>query len=268
MKRRYGYDNQFDYHRYAIGLSSFMVPDRDHESIGDQRNCVNPLFAGALPDGSETSPDTLCNLPAGVRPTNLVFYVTMAGVPPDLVSDARGNIKLDLTNDDWTKIVGSNPDYYVFDGIDSRMVQSITPRPNLQPPPSAAYNTGTNGFREWNTTTSGAGIEYQYACTFLLPTEKDCAAAANADSCDCSGPASRPVDGTPLCDPANRALQKYGKAYPTSRYELVAKALGAQSLVGSMCPQVTTGDPTAPSYGYNPMMTALVNRVRGVMRAQ
>ena len=60
-------------------------------------------------------------------------------------------------------------------GIDPHMIESTAPRAGLQAP-GASYDLGTdpaNG-REWNTLTSSARIDLQYACTFDLPKSRDC----------------------------------------------------------------------------------------------
>jgi hypothetical protein len=278
MRAKYGFDNQFNYNRYVDGLRLPAVPDRNNESHDSAsytptRNCTNPLFAASLPDGSDLTPGTLCQLTVGSRTPDLVFYAIIGGVPNDLVTDANGNVKLNLAASDWTKILGENPDYYDFNGIDPRMIQSTSARAGLEQPLNP-YNTGTNGYREWNTLTSGAGIDLEYACTFPLPTPKDCTLAVNKGACDCdptTGTATTAWDGPPLCQPTStgpRTTQIYGKAYPQSRYQLVAKALGAQAVVASICAQVVTGDTSAPTYGYNGAMQAIVNRLKSALDGQ
>jgi hypothetical protein len=282
MRRKYGYDNQHNYHRYVDGLQSAMVPDRNNESHGGMngaegdnsqyaptRNCVNPLYAQSLPDGTDTSAGALCQLTPGPRVASMVFYATLGGVPNGLLTDSSGNFKLNLGANDWAAILGANPDYYDFDGLDPHMIQSTAPRASLQQPGST-YSLGTdpvNG-REWNTLTSAGAIDLQYACTFDLPAPKDCTAPENANACDCSNNAATAPDGPPLCDPATRTNQVKGKVYPQSRYQLVAKALGGQSVVASLCPTNTTGATTAPTYGYNGAMNAIVNRLQATLHRQ
>jgi hypothetical protein len=272
MRRRFGVDNQFDYHRYVDGLSSTTVPDRTNEphdssvAYAPTRNCVNPLFAKNLPDGSDTTSATLCKLAVGPRTPDMVFYTIVGGVPNELVDDANGNVKLSLSASDWQAIVGQDPDHYIFTGIDPHMIQSTAPRAGLQAPGSS-YSLGTdpvNG-REWNTLTAAAAIDLEYACTFDLPTPKDCTAAANQNACDCVGTATTTADGPPLCSATTRTTQVKGKAYPQSRYQLVAKALGNQSIVASICAKVTTGNATAPAFGYNGAMAATIERMRPLL---
>jgi len=242
MKKRYGFDNQHNVQRYVDGLRSTTVPDRDHEShdhdnYAPQRNCTNPLFASELPDGSDTSHATLCNLKVGRQPS-LVFYALIGGVPNDLVDG----------NPQWSKILGSDPEHGDTTGIDPRMIESITPRAGVQ--------------GEWNTLSSGAFIDYQYACTFDLPKSRTC--ATGETSCDCQGA----TDGPPLCASAGSTTQVKGKAYPTIRELRVAKGLGEQAVVASLCAKVVSGSTSDPAYGYNPAMQAIVNRLKKSLAQQ
>jgi hypothetical protein len=269
MRTRYGFDNQHDVQRYIDGLTKPTVPDRDNEAhppnpyATTKRNCTNPIFAQDLPDGSDTTPDAICNLKAGSRTPDLVVYALIGGVPTSLLEDANGNLKMDLSADDWTRIVGRDPAHYDFAGIDPHMIESTSPRPLLQGA-GTSYSLGTdpaNG-REYNTLTSNGAIDLEYACTFTLPQPKDCTAAANAGACDCTGSAASAADGPPLCSTSTRTTQIKGKAYPTIRELRVAKGLGVQSVVASLCVKDTTSAVTAPSFGYNPAMQGIVKRLR------
>jgi hypothetical protein len=276
MKRRYGLNPQWNIQRYVDGLRLPKVPDRDNEvhdltAYGNtNRNCTNPLYAQNLPDGSDTSHDTLCNLSPGSRTPDLVFYAIIGGVPNSLLYNSQGNFKLNLGPDDWTKILGKDPSTYQLDGIDPHMIESVTARSGLQAP-GGSYTLGTdpdNG-REWNTLTSSAGIDMQYACTFQLPSAKDCTLPQYQGACDCTGNATSTADGPPLCDTANRNLQTRGKAYPTIRELRVAKGLGSQAVVASLCAKDTDPSHSAlPDYGYNPAMQAIVNRLKNVLGGQ
>ena len=246
MKRRYGFDNQHAIQRYVDGLRSTTVPDRDHEShdhdnYAPNRNCVNPLFALQLPDGTDTSAATLCGdikHPNVLRSPNNVFYALIGGVPNDLVDGAP----------QWQKILGANPDQGDTTGIDPRMIESMTPRAGVQ--------------GEWNTLSSGASIDYEYACTFDLPKQRTC--TSGDSSCDCQGV----VDGPPLCMSAGSTTQVKGKAYPTIRELRVAKGLGDQAVVASLCAKVVSGSTSDPAYGYNPAMQAIVNRLKKSLAQQ
>ena len=275
MKKRYGLDPQFNVQRYVDGLSMSKVPDRDHDShdaasYAPTRNCTNPLFAASLPDGSDTSNPTLCNLALGPRTPGQVFFAILGGVPNALVDDANGNLKLDLSAADWTALVGKDPAHYLFDGIDPHMIESVAPRNGLQAP-GTTYGLGSdpdNG-REWNTLTAAAAIDLEYACTFDLPAPKDCTSAQNANACDCTGVAATAPDGPPVCSLTTRTTQIKGKAYPTIRELRVAQGLGSQALVASICAKDTkASDASLPSFGYEPAMNAFVDRIRGALAAK
>ncbi len=272
MMTRYGLDPQFDIQRYVDGLTNPFVPDRDHEddngassSVGHYapvRNCTNPVFADSLPDGSDTSSGALCQLKLGSRTPDLVFYAIIGGLPNSLVPSGVP------TDADWEKILGHDPAHYDLTGIDPHMIESLAPRAGL-PAPGASYDLGSDpeSGREWNTLTSAASIDLQYACTFDLPTPRDC--AAGDASCDCVGPngATSAADGPPLCDVANRSSQIKGKAYPTIRELRVAKGLGQQSVVASLCAKNVTNQ-AAPDFGYNGAMRAIVARLKTALAGQ
>ncbi len=242
-RARYGFDSQFPIQRYIDGLTLPTVPDRDHESTA-QRNCTNPLFVEDLPDGSDTTQGALCNGKFGTRIPRMVFYDLIGGVPNALAA----------TPVDWTKVVGQDPEHGLLDGIDPHMRQSIAPRAGLEAPGST-YSLGSDAVsgREWNTLTSIVGIDLQYACTFALPTPRDCTAPENASACDCSGAATLSADGPPLCDPQNRTMQTRGKAYPTIRELRVAQGLAEQGAIASICP--------TDASGYAPAMDAFIDKL-------
>jgi hypothetical protein len=263
MRQKYGYDNQHNYQRYVDGLKSPTVPDRDNEShdaanYAPNRNCTNPLFAGSLPDGTDTSPAALCQLPPGARAPSSVFYLVIGGVPNQLITDGNGNLELSLSDADWQAVLGQDPNHYIFDGIDPHMIQSTAPRAGLLPEdaPPTTYDLGTDPVqgREWNTLTANAGIDLQYACVFTLPAPKDCTMKTD---CECTGVTVTAPDAAPLCDPNTRTTQVRNRGYPSSRDLLVAKALGAQSLVGSICP--------ADSSGYVGVLAGLVDKMSAAL---
>ena len=285
MRSRYGLDPQYDVRRYVDGLTSTQVPDSAHEdqnggssTVGNYapvKNCTNPLFAEDLPDGSDTSSGALCNLKLGSRTPDLIFYALIGGVPNELLEDANGNPKTDLSSSDWTKIVGNDPSHYDLTGIDPHMVESQWPRSgvetggasyNLGDPQDAAGEGATHpGFREWNTSTSAAGTDLQFACTFDLPAAKDCTLPENQGACDC---ATTAPDGPPLCDPQNRTSQIKGKAYPTIRELRVAEGLGERATVASICAKKVSGSTADPTFGYDPAMNGIVDRLKNALSGQ
>jgi hypothetical protein len=111
--------------------------------------------------------------------------------------------------------------------------------------------------------------DIEYACIFDLPTPKDC--SVNLSSCDCYG--QDPLSpGNPLCAPnpndaMHPSLQTKAKAYPGIKHLAIAKGLGSQGVVGSICP-AQLGDATKPDYGYRPSVQAIIDRVKPAIRGQ
>jgi hypothetical protein len=139
------------------------------------------------------------------------------------------------------------------------MVQSTLPRPGL-PPPSSPIADPTSG-HEWTT----GGQDLQFACTFdlyerqgssVVPVRRPCSGAdRTAGLCDCDG-----TKDVPLCDKADPTVQVKGKAYPTRRELMVAKDLGVQGVVASLCPVQLTA-PDADDYGYRPAVRSIASRL-------
>jgi hypothetical protein len=232
MKERFGLDPQYPISRYVDGFTNAKVPDRagEHDPAGKyvgNAGCTNPLFAGELRTGED-----VCNLPAGPRTKELVFFGLIGGVPQTLLDGGPS----------WTKIVGQNPAAYDLAGLDPHMIPSIVPRAGL-PPPAARGDNGPDPIhgREWDT----KGRDLQYACTFPLPAPRQCMPGDPA--CECGAPEV----ALPLC--GNGTEQVRGKAYPTPRELRVAQALGDQAVVGSIC----AADPKA---AYAPMLGAFADR--------
>jgi hypothetical protein len=292
MKAKYGLDLQFPMKRYVNGLTSNVVPDRDGEypsnSAGAMsttyvgtNDCTNPLFASQLPDGASLDKASLCSLPQGTRSAGLVFYAHIGGVPWQLLhfvpNDANASA---LSAADWVAILGTNPDGYDYSGIDPHMIESYLPRAGLPDPTSADDADPDNG-REWITDTnpsnSGNFVDLQFACTFPLTAPRDCTDAANSASCDCPSEAGSTWGHSytpPVCGGAGslnpgapQTLQIAAKAYPTIREIELAKMMGANGVLGSICPAHVTdnADGDDPFYGYRPAITTLVNRLSTVL---
>jgi hypothetical protein len=138
------------------------------------------------------------------------------------------------------------------------------------------YNGG-----EW-VTNQGAhldlNVDLQYACIFKLvdpttgaPAPRDCSKTngaynvpANGYACDCSSTGLTVNELSPVCDPANPNSQLYAKAYPTIRELELAKLLGPQGVVASICPVDVADNPAGddPLFGYRPAISHLLNRLR------
>lgn len=259
MKRRFGVDPQFPIARYVDGFTNTRVPARDdeHDASGNyvaKPRCTNPLFAARLPAGAG---EELCNLPRGPRSSGLVYFALIGGVPSALLGDPSA----DDAALDWTKILGRDPATWDETGIDPHMIQSSTPRPGL-PPPSARDDADPVNGREWTTN----GHDLELACTFDLyernqsggtdPVRRVCGGdEKKRELCDCDG-----TKDVPLCAADDKSVQVKGKAYPTRRELVLAKELGDQAVVTSLCPRQLTS-PNADDYGYRPAVRAITHRL-------
>jgi hypothetical protein len=310
MKQRYGVDPQYPIERYVNGLHNKRVPfsTEEHNNAGiyqiataanpmatTNASCVNPLFATSLPASQAAAHDAapakdangktlsdadrtksgLCNLAAGPRAPELVFFANIGGVPNELLHfDPNNPDASKLSGNDWVKILGQSPGTFDYTGIDIHMVQSITPRAGLPPPSATSGDNGTdpiNG-REWDTLKN----DLQYACTFPLPMQdwKTCPKTGDASCADCDG-----TKNPPLCD-TNPLVQTRAKAYPTVRQFEIVHALGDQGIAASLCPRTvglmgqtlepdtdSTGKPN-PLYGYRPAVKAIVDRLKDALTEQ
>lgn len=275
-------------------------------------NCTNPLYAASLPDDytgtdADAIKGTLCNLSPGTRTPDLVFFAVIGGVPWQLLTNklAGGAIELKsrLTDDDWTAIVGKDPLNFNYQGIDQHMVESIVPRTNQLlsavgavdainkggqvglPQPGALDDADPVHGREWD---NGKG-DLQYACTFKLPRsvkfpagQRDCADPKFAQACDCTKDKTPPLCGDPVPNGGGARYQIRGKAYPTWRHLVVARALGEQAIVSSICPihetpddlnvQVPTEDEIRnsrdPLFGYRPAVKSIIDRLKNALASQ
>jgi hypothetical protein len=272
MKERYGIDPQYPIKRYIDGLTKPRIPDRAAEHVvaalpngrwdikdyTGTAKCTNPLFAAKLP---KDTGDDYCSLPPSTRSPDQIFFAVVGGVPHQLLHFAPNDPdKSRITNDDWVKILGRDPLNFNYEGIDTHMIQSVTPRAGLS---GADQPRGTNGSdpihgREWNTEKG----DLQYACTFDLPQTKQRVCAADDNSCDCSPTATT---NPPLCDSGSKQIK--AKAYPTIREFEVVRALGDQGVVSSLCP-IQLEDPNAPTYGYRPAVASIIDRLKNALTTQ
>jgi hypothetical protein len=276
-----------------------------YSGFGKNMNCVNPLYAAGLPQMADLSPmvastltasdaKTLCALQPGGRTSTNVFFAHIGGVPHQLLHFTPGNpVASTLTAADWVKILGANPEQYDYTGIDPHMVESYLPRTpppagggegltnppdfdasgtNALAPPSAPDNTDPVSGREWITDQPVGEhvlpIDIQYACIFALATPRDCTQAVNGYACDCPSPAMLTHEQTPpVCSETTPTTQVAAKAYPTIRELLVAKMMGDNGIVSSICP-IDVADNAAgndPLYGYRPAVAAIIDRLKGVL---
>lgn len=160
---------------------------------------------------------------------------------------------------------------------DALMIESSTPRtgtalaiqqPLVDPNGTEVGTPGSNPINghEWLT----EDADLQYACIFKLPTPKDCGAAAGG--CDCDdltiGTAAYTANN-PLCQGGGgySKIQQYAKGFPGTRELQVLKDYGENSIVASICPKITDNK-ASPSYGYNPAVDAIIERLKEVLSGQ
>jgi hypothetical protein len=300
MKQKYGIDVQFPIDRYVVGLTSAKVPNRSGEYPANASyyqgglnndpqdlDCDNPLFSTGLPTTS-TGPDdpNLCNLaPNAVRTpaSNLVYYAHIGGVPHELLTttDSSGNVTAlpqPLTASQWTLILGNDPENYDYGGIDSHMIESYLPRGGAIPEQGAANATivgdeapdwVTNGTSSTTGAPSHANlpVDREYACVFKLATPRSCDTTAVSNSeadiaaCDCSSTGLAANQIPPVCSSTDPTQQVYAKAYPTVRELLLAKKLGSQGIVSSICP-IDVDDNNDPLYGYRPAISSIIDALK------
>jgi hypothetical protein len=288
MMQKYGLWPQFPIQRYVLGLTSKTIPDRNGEYPSGAQSyqgltnldCTNPLFAASLPDGSSTDPATLCNLPPGQRTADLIYYAHIGGVPHQLLQQDPTNPdsppKETLADADWKAILGNDPLQFDYTGIDPHMIESYQPRATIATPSTSgppATLDADNGY-DWVTDTGSEhvlAVDREYACTFPLTTPRDCTNTSDPSvtyACDCpSAPGLTPQQLPPICNPATPTQQVGAKTYPTQRELLLAKLMGQQGFISSLCPihvQPAAGetDVTDPLFGYNPAVNGLVDRLK------
>lgn len=264
QKRRFGVDFLYPIERYSGGLSSMQVADR-YGNVVD-----NPLYAG------------------GKRDPRLVFFGLIGGVPwqdiarkgtgndPDLVSGLDANDRQVgafqsaaelVTNATWEVILGYPEIYHTNSGAlpdDPLMHESVEPRSGSNPvtgepiaPPGSMVGANSINGHEY---TIAARDDLQYACIFDLVEPRNCASATS--SCDC-----QVGNDNPLCQ--NSAgdfgtTQYRAKAYPSLRELQVARELGDQAVVGSICP-AQLDDSDRLDFGYIPSMRTLVEAMAPVL---
>ncbi len=274
MKQRFGVDAQFPVDRYVTGLTSFAVPDSEHEhdtagNYAPSLDCSNPLFSMNLPVDASSD---LCHLAPGPRTPSQVFFTVIGGVPHQLLQTDPSNPdspqKTTLGSSDWNTVLGADPLHYDFTGADFHMLESESDRAGSSCPDTAADDCDPINGREFASNKS----DLQFACIFPLAMALDCTSPGPGDmykgACAC---ATGGLDAnTQLCQKDGSGYytqtQINGRAYPTIRSLAVARALGSQSVVGSICPihakEAASGDPL---YGYRPTLNALTDRLSSAL---
>jgi hypothetical protein len=247
QKRRFGIDFLYPIERYKQAFSLTKIPNRQGDLV------PNPIFSDLDPSDGNSK----------VRDASLVVFGGVLGVPwQDIARDPTDASKGFKAWDELNKPVAGSPtawdvvlgdtEAYV-NPKDPLMIESTAQRSGTNPitgdPLASSANPGANPINGNEYTTSNE--ELQYACTFPLPAsmQRDCSNPSN-ELCDCTDE----NNDSPLCAPApnnggQRTLQVREKVFPSRRQLAVAKALGRQAAVGSICaPQ--TSNPSAADYGY------------------
>jgi hypothetical protein len=252
------------------------------------KTIVNPIFTN-LNTGVYTGP---------LRDPTRVLYAAVVGVPwqliarqnaagqPDLIGGVSsvdptqiGGFKTptELARLDsqgysfWDDIAG-DPENYV-PARSPYMQESTVPRTGVDPithipiaaPDAGAGASPING-HERTIKTPPNSIEY--ACLIPLATPIDEGPTGSPAVGPCGGD---PNNDDPACapnpnDPGHNTLQTSEKAFPGIKHLAIARGLGDQGIVGSVCP-AQISDPTTLDYGYRPSIRAILDRVQRAERA-
>ena len=284
MKQKYGVDLQFPINRYVSGLTSTKVPDRSGEYPpgatgayqGRTTDCSEPALRSHLPDGSATDAATLCNSNAGRGPRtpDLVYYAHIGGVPNELLTTTPNS---PMASAHHRRGLGDDPRQR------SAELRLLGHRPAHDRGVPAAR--GYPGAGRHDRSDQRVRLDHQHRhrprprrrsrVRLHLPADHAArlhARRTTAEACDC--PSAATLTGgqvPPLCNPSNQTQQVAAKAYPTIRELLLAKLMGNQGIVSSLCPIHVTdmsGDNTDPLYGYRPAITAIVDRLKNALASQ
>ncbi len=207
-----------------------------------------PALCGELPTSSS---EELCDLERGPRSASLVYLAVIGGVPAGLLPEGED------ARIDWTPILGRDPGTWDETGIDSHMLQSRAPRMGL-PPPSRTMPpirlTAASRRRAARISSSPAPSPLfdRNDAGEVEAVRRSC---DDTQTCDCDG-----TSDAPLCALDDRRVQIRGKAYPSRRPLLLAKNMGEQGIVASLCPKQLTR-PEADDYGYRPAVRAITSRL-------
>jgi hypothetical protein len=286
QKRRFGMDMLYPIQRYVNALrqptlctsrvdldARAACPDADSSGAPDVVR--NPLF----PDPATAS--------GPVRDPSMVYLLGVVGVPWQTIRATKdtsggalpaGTLRYrtgaELAADGtWSRVLGDPAGSPPVPATDPLMVESVDPRTGTTPgtgealaSPSATYLANSVNGHEWGNI---ARDDLQFACIFPLGTPLDCTQLAKlnpAPGCDCTY--SQPGDNTPLCQASTGTYgttQYFAKGYPGLRHLALAKALGDNAAVASICARNITDD-TQPDFGYRAAVDVLVSELRHSVR--
>jgi hypothetical protein len=291
-KKRFGLDFLYPTARYVNAFTQAHICAARADL--DPTNCSSaPSPADAGEARTPIVPNPLFIQNGVVRDKSLVFFLGIVGVPwQDLQVGAdesgvpypSGELHFQTgaqleASGAWDTILGvTNPpnDTAPLAPTDTLMQESIRPRTGNdgENPPQALVDVSGPQFgkpganaangHEWNDV---ALDDLQYACIFPLGTPKNCADPSILDQfpapgCDCK--TVPPGRNSPLCqasDDSYTTTQSFAKAYPGLRHLEVAKGLGNNGLVSSICARNLT-DATKQDYGYGPAIDLLLGQLK------
>jgi hypothetical protein len=255
-KERYGVDFFYPVDRYVQALKSSTVTDVNGKSV------PNPIYSNLDP----------AHYTGAVRDPSLVFYAAITGVPwqsiarktngqPDLTQGFMNNDELMGSDGQghtyWDDITG-DPDNYVA-ASSPFMVESVVSRSGTDPNSGIALGAG-NVINGGDRPIPAPAGDVEYACIFPILAPIDC----SKQSCDCNYAQAGDPSKNPLCQVQadGSYMQVAAKAYPGVRNLAIARGLGDQGIAASICAQTVTGDQSAPNFGYNPAVAAIVDRLK------
>jgi len=253
QKRRFGVDFLQPIGRYVDALTKPRIVNRRGEEV------ANPLFSDLKGGG------------APMRDPSFVYLAGIVGVPWQDVATNESLTDPSLLQylppreiakqGRWPWLVptaGAAP-------LDPLMIESTLPRTGENPAtgialvgPDGTTAHPVNG-HEWYPD----GRDLQYACIYPLTAPRDCASVAADQGCDCR--TLVPGEKNPLCQNPTTGeygnVQYFAKAYPATRQLQVVQGAGDHGIVASICPK-NTANAQAASYGYNPAVDAIVDRLK------
>lgn len=300
-QKRFGLDLLYPVERYVKALTAATVVN-DH--TGEVTN--NPLLSGAGPSNQGQFRDPERVFFAGIVGVPWQDVATEASLEDQETMALLNSTELAVADvqvgdrlvSRWDLILGqpglSARSRACDDGgehcgampvapLDPFMIESIDPRPlgaanpitgdliigHDSNNPHANYINGHEVNHNAADARDGlpARDDLQYACIFPFERPKpDCSPLDQA--CDCG---AEPDRNRPLCQEPSSGMpagttQYFGKAYPGTRILQVLRDFGRNSIVGSICPKITTGDLDDPDYGYNPAVQAIVDRLAETLK--
>ncbi len=222
QKRRYGVDFHYPTVRYVNALSSEEIDPATLDYAAGDNAIPNPLFYGD-------------------RQPEHVIFTAITGVPwQDLVVDpndpesAPKTSQQMETDGSWAWLVGDNGgaplDPFMIESVDKRV--GVSPATGEATVNASAPNGGDRSIPDAD--------DLQYACIFALaePIESACSCYA-ADGCT-DDPAC--IDGAMVA----------AAARPGTRQLEVARGLGSNAVVGSICPPIVALPETSEGESRSP----------------